>query len=167
MTTNSLAFVALCNEYCSVLENALSYKLKAFLSEMLRLLPRIYISAFDLQESGPSEGYSIQALEEEQYNVIRKNISVLLGSNDTYLEAFEEDMKYSDTPIGASVSESLADLFQVFYNMLETIRDAPEDVAEETLADVKDSFMEFWSQTLCNVMRPLNNIFYNSIDLDE
>ncbi len=39
-----------------------------------------------------------------------------MGEDDVFLETFEEDMKYSDTPVAASVSESLADIFQPLYN---------------------------------------------------
>lgn len=167
MTNNSLAFIALCNEYCAALENCLSTAPKDFIYSMLRLLPRIYSSAMDIPDDFVGEGYINPALDENSYDLVRKNVSVVLGKDDTYLEVFEQDMKYSDTPIGASVSEGLADLFQVFYNIIETIRDIPEELAEETLGSAKEDFKNYWSQILCNVMRPLNNIYYNYSDLDD
>lgn len=167
MTNNSLAFIALCNEFCSAAENCLSMEPRAFIHDMLRLLPRIYISASDIEADSLMDGYIDQALSEDNYEEIRRNLSVILGKYDTYLEAFEEDMKYSETPIGSSVSENLADLFQVFYNLLETVRDATEEVAEMALAAVKEDFCDYWGQTLCNVMRPLNNIYYKNTDFDD
>lgn len=62
------------------------------------------------------------ALEEDYYDAVRMRVAALLGEDDTYLEVFEQDMKYSDTPIAASISEGLADLFQVFYNIVQTAR---------------------------------------------
>lgn len=91
-------------------------------------------------------------------------MAALMGENDTYLEVFEEDMKYSDTPIAASVSEGLADLFQVFYNFIESVKDAPSYLVTAALASLKYDFENYWSATLCNVMRPLNHIKYNSPD---
>ncbi len=85
----------------------------------------------------------------------------MLGEDDTYLEVFEQDMKYSDTPIGASIAEGLADLFQVFYNAVEALRDAPDELADDIFASISDDFASYWSQTLCNVMRPLNHILNN------
>lgn len=167
MTNNSLAFIALCNEYCAALENCLSTEARSFVQNMLRLLPRIYISVTDVSCVSSGDVFINQALDEDDYNNVRQNISTLLGNEDTYLEVFEEDMKYSDTPIGASISEGLADLFQVFYNFLETVRIAPEDLAEDALGSVKEEFVNYWGQTLCNVMRPLNNIYYNSTELDD
>ena len=128
---------------------------------MLRLLPRIYITGADLAEDGAiDEGFIDQALDEDSYDRIRNTLQSLMGEDDTYLEVFEDDMKYSDTPLGASVSESLADLFQVFYNFLEAVREAPDDLVASAVSAVKEDFESFWAQTLCNVMRPLNTIYY-------
>ena len=161
MTNNTLAFTALCNEYCAALENAAATEPRDFVAEMLRLLPRIYITGADLAEDGAiDEGFIDQALDEDSYDRIRSTLQSLMGEDDTYLEVFEDDMKYSDTPLGASVSESLADLFQVFYNFLEAVRDAPDDLVASAVSAVKEDFESFWAQTLCNVMRPLNTIYY-------
>lgn len=163
MTNNALAFTALCNEYCSACENAASMEPHDFAGMMLRLLPRIYISASDLTDEGAlDDGYIDQdALEEDVYDSVRHGIEMALGEDDSYLEVFEQDMKYSDTPIGASIAEGLADLFQVFYNYFETVRDATDDVAASAIVAVKEDFDMYWSQTLCNVMRPLNSIYHS------
>lgn len=160
MTNNSLAFIALCNEYCAAVEHARNTERRTLVQSMLRLLPRIYIAAADLPADLPGDAYIDPALDEDYYESVRHALENVLGEDDTYLEVFEEDMKYSDTPIGASIAEGLADLFQVFYNMLETVRDAPDDLTEETLAVIRDDFQTFWGQTLCNLMRPLNHIYY-------
>ena len=59
-----------------------------------------------------------------------------------------------------SVAEGLADIFQVLYNFIDTVRDAPDDLAAEALAAVKEDFGSYWSKPLCNVLRALNNIKY-------
>lgn len=160
---NSLAFIALCNEYCSALEHARESERDEFVNAMLRLLPRLYISASDLRPDEASlteDAYLEETLDEDYYESIRRSVETLLGEDDTYLEVFEEDMKYSDTPIAASVSEGLADIFQVLYNLLEVVRDAPEDLVASALAAVKDDFETYWSRTLCNVLRAVNHIRY-------
>lgn len=159
MNTNILALIALCNEYCSAVENCAGSTREEFVASMLRLLPRIYISASDIpQENIQSGGYIDGALEEVSYDNVRRNMETVMADADTYLEVFDDDMKYSDTPITATVSESLADLFQVMYNFLETVRDAPEELVDEAVAAFAEDFYENWSRTLCNVMRPLNDI---------
>lgn len=163
MTNNTLAFIALCNEYCSALENCSASEPRDFVGRMLGLLPRIYITARDLVADGFADEYVDPALTEQAYDSIRAAIERLLGEHDTYLDTFESDMKYSDTPIGASVAEGLADLFQVLYNFIETVRDSPEEVIDGAVSAVREDFELNWGQTLCNVLRPLNSIYYNDL----
>ena len=65
-------------------------------------------------------------------------------------------MKYSDTPIAASISEGIADLFQVMYNYLETVRDAPNELITDATAAMREDFAQYWSRRLCNVLRAVN-----------
>lgn len=166
LNNNSLAFIGLCNEYCQTLESARETECDDFIAAMLRLLPRIYITASDLKidDLGLEEPYIDGRLDEDYYDSIRRSIENLLGPDDTYLEVFEEDMKYSDTPIAASVSEGLVDIFQVLYNFLEAIKDVPNELIDQALIAVKDDFQSYWSRILCNVMRALNHIRYNALN---
>ncbi len=165
LNNNTLAFIALSNEYCQALESARESERIPFVENMLRLLPRIYISATDLQLNQflAEDAYLEGRLDEDFYDSVRRSVENLLGPDDTYLEVFEEDMKYSDTPIAASVSEGLADIFQVMYNLL----DMPEEVVLSALVAVKDDFESYWSRVLCNVLRALNHIRYTSTTADE
>lgn len=165
MTNNTLAFIALSNEYCSAIENsAEATDARAFVGQMLSLLARIYICARDLEpDSAADEGYIESYLEEETYNRLRDTICRLLGEHDTFLETFESDMKYSDTPIAASASEGLCDIFQVLFNFVETVREAPDELVESAVSAVRDDFQYNWSMTLCNILRPLNSIYYNEL----
>lgn len=163
---NSLAFIGLCNEYCNLIESATERVPADFVAEALRLLPRIYISASDLDidpvlEDSPGID---SFLEEDYYESVRHNIGNLLGPDDVYLEVFEKEMKYSDTPIGASIAEGLADLFQVFYNFISTIRYADEETINGMLAGIREDFVSYWSQLLVNLLRPLNDIRYNVLN---
>lgn len=163
LTPNTLAFIGLANEYCQALEAVRQAEATDFINTMLRLLPRLYISATDLKVNNPdeTEGYIDSVLDEDHYETIRQDIERVMGENDVYLEVFEEDMKYSDTPVAASISEGLADIFQSLYNFLNTMRDATAEVADEAVTAVKDDFKGYWSTTLCNVLRALNHLAYN------
>lgn len=162
LSNNTLAFLGLCNEFCAEVEKAPAVEMTHMVDTMLRLLPRIYISISDAQvDFGIGEGgYISPSLEEDAYDILRANLAVVFGEEDTFLEVFVDDMKYSDTPIAVTVSESLADLFQVFYDFLEACRDAPNDLINEALMSVRESFADYWSQTLTNVLRALNAIKY-------
>lgn len=158
---NVLALIGLCREYCAALEGVGEMDSAAFVAAMVRLLPRIYISASDLERSvtltDDEETGLDNYLEEDYYEALRLRVANLLGPDDVYLEVFEEEMKYSDTPIGASVAEGLCDLFQVFYNFTEAVKGSLDDLLlGQTLNAMRDEFRATWSQTLVNVMRPLN-----------
>lgn len=171
LSPNSLAFIALCNEFCFAVENVGESTRSAFVASMLRLLPRIYISATDLKPEpllDEDEAYIDSFLDEDYYESIRRQIESLLGEDDVYLEVFEEDMKYSETPIGMSVAEGICDIFQVLYNFIVMVKDAPEDMVNSALTAVKEDFGSYWSQRVCNLMRPLNHIHYSSeVDDDD
>ncbi|MCM1450296.1 MAG: DUF5063 domain-containing protein [Clostridiales bacterium] len=162
LNTNSIAFIGLCHEYCSTLESARESEQEAFLESMVKLLPRLYISATDLNVTfiENDEPYLDNFLDEDYYESIRRDIEMLMGEHDVYLEVFEEDMKYSDTPVSASVSEGLADIFQVLYNFLNTIRDTTDEVTAMALLAVQDDFRGYWSAILCNVLRAVNHLRY-------
>ncbi|MDE6080728.1 MAG: DUF5063 domain-containing protein, partial [Muribaculaceae bacterium] len=100
INTNSIAFIGLCNEYCTALENARESTREELVERMLNLLPRMYIAATDLKVNmiEPEEPYIEGSLDEDYYEAIRRNVENLLGPDDIYLEVFEEDMKDSDTP---------------------------------------------------------------------
>lgn len=166
LSPNALTLIALCNEYCQAVETAPTSTRSRFVNSMVRLLPRIYITAFGFQPECDAGGLSMDHLDEDAYNAARDAMAALTGADDTYLEVFESDMKYSDTPIAASVSENLADLFQVFYNFIESVKDAPQYVIDEQLAALRYDFETYWSQILCNVMRPLNHIALTPDDDD-
>lgn len=161
LSNNTLALIALCNEYCQSAEQARDLGRDGFTDAILRLLPRIYIAATDVPQSPDgSEMFMQDALDEDYYDSVRRGIESVMGEDDTYLDVFEEDMKYSDTPISASIAEGCADLFQVFYNYLETVREAPNELIEEATQTLREDFAQYWARTLCNVLRAVNAVRY-------
>lgn len=166
INTNSIAFIGLANEYCAALENVRETMREDFVTNMLRLLPRLYITATDLTVNmiPDEEPYISPALEEDYYDSVRLGVEQIMGPDDVYLEVFEEDMKYSDTPVSASISEGLTDIFQVLYNFLSCVKDAPDHLAGMALLAVQEDFKNYWSQILCNTLRAVNNLEYNSFD---
>ncbi|MGN1252307.1 MAG: DUF5063 domain-containing protein [Muribaculaceae bacterium] len=161
LSNNTLALIALCNEYRQSAEQARDLSRDGFIDAVLRLLPRIYIAVTDVPQSPDgSEMFMQDALDEDYYDSVRRGIESVMGEDDTYLDVFEEDMKYSDTPISASIAEGCADLFQVFYNYLETVREAPNELIEEATLTLREDFAQYWARTLCNVLRAVNAVRY-------
>ena len=175
-----LNLTALASQYCVEVENASERGRNEFVATMLQLLPKIYLEFNDIRPSsekrageedvdefapvdlGQEEKYYADYVDEDYYENVRRHMETLLGPDDTYLETFEEDMKYSDTPIAASISESLADIFQPLYNYVSIVRDTDGEELEGAYRECHADFASYWSQTLCNVLRALNKIYYES-----
>ena len=114
----------------------------------------------DLEDDPYADAYIESALEEDVYDMMRGRVAQIMAEEDIYLEVFVEDMKYSDTPISASVSENLADLYQEFFNIIHSVQDALTETQHEMLCQCRLNFVNYWGQTLCNVLRALNAAFY-------
>lgn len=163
LSPNSLAFIALCNEYCAAMEHASQTSPLDFAKSMLKLLPRIYISASDIDVPSDSEAYIEPAMTEAVYDSVRQSVASLMGEYDTYLDAQVSDMTYSDTPIAASISEGLTDIMQPLFNFVALAKDAPTELLEEALATVAEDFREYWSGILCTQLRELNKLVYSGV----
>lgn len=154
--------MALASEYCRAMELCASTEPSVFVDKMIHLLPRIYMSVVDLPAidyEEPDYVFGASHLDEAYYDQVRQAVAESLGEHDAYLETFHRDMQYSDSPIAATISESLADIFQVLYNFVEDVKAVEYEVIGEHLASLRSDFSEYWSQILCNVLRPLNEIY--------
>ena len=168
-TNRLLDIVSMAKSYCEVCQESIHYTKQEFIDRILDLLPRIYWNFFDLSSRvslGESEYFS-EYVDEGLYEEVRKGIASILGSSDTFLETFEEDMKYSETPITSSVSECLADIFQPLFNFVSIVHDSEGAQLEEAYISCKEDFENYWSQTLCNALKALNNIKYGMREEDD
>ncbi|MDE7097200.1 MAG: DUF5063 domain-containing protein [Muribaculaceae bacterium] len=162
--TRLINLTALCAEFCNAIENCGEMERTELVNALLGYLPRIYFEFHDI-DAGVSAslddwGMGVSGhLDEQQYESARMQLAIAFGEEDTYLETFEKDMKYSDTPIAASVSENLADIYQPLYDFVVEVRESEGNNLEDAYRACKDAFREYWSQTLCNVMRALNAIY--------
>lgn len=162
-TKRLLDIVSLAKSYCELCENALEYNREEFTNLSLDLLPRLYWNFFDLSAGislGESDYFS-DYVDETLYGQIQSHIASVMGSQDTFLDTFEEDMKYSDTPITSSISECMADIFQPLFNFVSIVHDSEGGQLQEAFISCKEDFESYWSQTLCNVLKALNNVKYN------
>lgn len=160
-----MTIVALSAEFCQSLEGAAMKEQYEFFQEMINLLPRIYWEFATLDVVEPIEQDSFvmpEYMDEDYYDSIRRGLERVTGPDDMFLETFEEDMKYSDTPIAVSIAESLADIFQPLYNFISHVRETESDQLQEAFVECQENFKIYWSQTLCNVLRAINNLVFRS-----
>ena len=165
LAPNSLAFIALSNEFCSAIENAMEFEKEDFVAKMLKMWPRIYMTITDIDiEESNEDFYALPYLDESVYDNLRSQLAALMGEDDVFLETFEEDMKYSDAPVSATISEDLADIYQQLYNFVASVRDVDTEAINSIIITCKEDFASYWGQTLCNVLRAMHSVFYNKQD---
>ena len=162
-----LEFVTVAVQYCAYLEDLEERNRTEFVDTMSKLLPLLYLKAALLPKYEILDGeyYAEDYVTEENYNIVRANICIVMGDKDDYLDVFMEDMKYSETPILSTVSENLADIYQELKNFAMAYKNATdEEQMMNALAEVKESFQFSWGQKLVNVQRALHEVRYSEED---
>ena len=159
---NTLEFVTVALEYCTFVEHAGETDLFDFVDKATKLLPLLYLKASMLPQLEADEDVDLELMvTEDMYEAVRSRIASLLGEHDSYLETFHEDMQYSDTPIAAFISESLADVYQDTGNFVSLFRQGNEEVMMEAIALCHSNFKEYWGQQLLNGLKALHAVRYS------
>lgn len=165
---NSIEFITVGVEYCSLLENASGYSKSEFVRKAVIVLPLLYLKATLLPKDNEEElqGYAEEFVTETEYEMIRSVIASVLAEDDDYLETFHPDMNYSDAPIAAYISEDLADVYQDIKNLAYIYSTRQEEAMRIALTDCRRSFYEFWGQKLVNSMGAIHALLAQA-DIEE
>lgn len=161
----AIEFVTVAVQLCLYLEQVAEQERADFIEKMLCLLPLLYLKARLLSKSTEEmDGYPERFVTEYEYESMRQAIAQKLGSDDAYLEVFVEDMRYSDEPITAFISENIADIYQEVKDLACNYQTREEAVMNDALVNCLEAFEQHWGQKLLNVLRPLHVL---SLSVDE
>ena len=153
---NVIEFVTVAAEFCAFLERAERMKRSTFVDTSLKILPLLYLKASMLPKC---ETIGDEAPEtyvtEEIYEILRINLSGLMGDKDDYLDVFVQDMVYSDQPIKKSISEDLADIYQDIKDFIFVFQLGLNETMNDSLAICQENFGTLWGQKLVNTLRAL------------
>lgn len=162
---SAIEFVTVAVQFCICLEKVSEYEREDFLDKILSILPLLYIKARMVPKAELElDGYIEQFVTEQEYEAVRQSIAAQLGSDDTYLEVFVDEMKYSDEPITAFISENIADIYQEMKDLACNYQTQNESVMNDALVACLEAFEQHWGQKLLNVLRPLHAL---SLSTDE
>ena len=166
-----IAIAGLAAEYCLAVDNSQTAEPSDFCAQMLRYLPRIYVAIDGLRpygsEDGDDTGMIFHSLDEDAYTDARISMERLFGEHDMYLDAPQEEMRFSDTPVAVSLSEKLADIYQNLYDVAYTIREADSNIYTDVMSELKWRFDEYLSMDICDALRAANIIYRNRVLNDE
>jgi hypothetical protein len=159
---NVVEFVTVGVEFCLLLERATEHSRAEFIDKAVKILPLLYLKATLLPDViAESDEFIEEFVSEEAYAMTINTIADVLKDKDDYLETFHPDMKYSDTPVLASISEDLADIYQDMKNFASTFSIGHELSMHDGLAICKENFGNFWGQKLVNALGALHHLRFN------
>lgn len=167
----ALSLASLSLEYCKVVAAATQMSPRDFLRDVLRYLPRFYITISDLRPYGdgtdpdaePEEtGLIYDTVTEDQYEDVRSQLASVLGENDMFLDTQVADMQYSDTPVAVSLAELLADIYQAMADFASTMAQITPDMVPDALSELKYRFASYLADTICRALKAANYTYYNS-----
>ena len=161
----AIEFVTVAVQLCILLEKISEYDREDVIDKLLSILPLLYLKARLVPKADLElDGYTEQFVTEQEYEDIRQAIALQLGSDDTYLEVYMEDMRYSDEPITAFISENIADIYQELKDLACNYQTQNESVMNDALVACLEAFEQHWGQKLLNVLRPLHAL---SLSIDD
>lgn len=161
-----LDLVMVAAELCVRLENAQPRETRAFCSDMLKILPLLYVKALQVSENGVPESFADaeELVAESDYDFVRSSVAAVMGAYDDYLDVFVEEMKYSDRPIRKTISEDLADVYQDLRNFVGVYKDGAPETMEAALNHVIESFSIYWGGRVLSALRALHEVHFNFSD---
>jgi hypothetical protein len=158
---NTIEFVAVAKSFCDFMDQLETIDKTRFLETSTKLLPLLYLKACLLPVNELlSEDEPETFATEDQYAVLTQTIADILGTDNAYLEVFHPDIRFTDTPVAAFVSENFADIWQDLFNFISVFRLGYDDTMNDALYVCRTNFESFWGQSLVNVLRALHNCKY-------
>lgn len=158
-------FITVSLETCSFIEQVSNYEKKDFISKLLKILPLIYLKTSLLKipkcnfEESPE-----RFVTEYDYERVRLSVAELLGASDDFLTVYAPEIHLSETPVYATVSELLADVYQELKDYVLCCQYNDEMVQNDALNICLTGFSEHWGQKLLSIMQALHKVYYNAGD---
>lgn len=167
-STGVVEFITVAVQYCILLESVNNLSKNELTDKLSKLLPFLYLKTLlapELEMVDEDEEPEISVTEED-YNYILSTLSSIYAGDDTYLEVFVEDMKFSDTPITESISENLADIYQDLKNCAIIYERGVTENMNDAVCICLENFKAYWGQKLVNVLRALHYLKFSDREDD-
>lgn len=156
---NVIEFLTVAVNFCSSLESDEQLSRSEWINKMLKILPLMYLKASMLPDAVDTfEEFPASFVREEDYVRVSHIVSEIMGEDDIYLDVFIEEMKYSDRPISATVSENIADIYQDVRNFVSVYQLELTEQMQSAINICTVNFWNYWGQKLVNVLRPLHSL---------
>lgn len=166
-TKGSIEFLTVAVEFCRYIENPDTDR-NTFLDKTSKLLPLLYIKAAMVHPGTPIyDDEPEKTIDENDYEAVRGDISGILGEKDQYLTAVHPDIALSDTPVAASISEDIADIYQSIGDFAAAARTGNQDLMNDALIICINDFRAYWGTRLLSATLAIHQIITTTYDTEE
>lgn len=161
-----VTFMVSATRYCALVEpeSTPSWTMET-MRECRVALAGIYYSALSLPSIPTSIQFVNDELEhyvtEDSYLRVQQRLERLFGIEDRFLNAQQEEQKYSDLPVSVSLSELMADIYQAVADPLWDIRHNGTTTLVETIGEVVYSFEYEWGPSALIALKQLHDLTIN------
>ena len=160
-TKEVIEFVAVSKEFCDFVETAPQMTREAFVERLQKFIPLIYLKGSLLPQSDEEGNELIEDfVTEENYNYLYGELHRLMGEYDEYLEVFDENMQYSETPVVHSIAEKVCDIYQDLKNFIASYRCGLNEVIGEALWQLNENFEHYWGKSCAEVLRAVHQVVF-------
>ena len=165
---NVVEFVTVANEFCATVEQASRHSAAENLGKLQKILPLLYLKASMLPSVESIMDEELEKFVSElDYNNLQQKWLQLLGEHDNFYEVFDPSIQFGDETVTASLSENLLDIYQDLKDFITAYSIGNEDVMNDSLAECKFHFSEFWGQQLVNVLRAVHMLVVSDVDFEQ
>lgn len=161
-----IAFVTQAVRYCALLAPDASQKWDTeTITNCRKILAALYATALSLPAMTTDPFASLErTVTEQDYDRVRHLLEAVFAEEDMFLDTEVYDMVYSETPIGMSLSELMADLYQYLMDAMWIYREGVESLKEQAIAEIAYTFKHEWGTKLLTVLRQLHRIAANATE---
>lgn len=134
-----------------------------FIKSAINIIPRMYAIIKNLPDYSynEEEDYIETYVDEQTYLMLSAKIAELLGEDDSFLTAQDENIEYSEKTLLASVSEYLMDAYQHIGNLLGIIREENELALFSAIGRMQKYFYEYFGAHLLEALLAIHKIDSN------
>lgn len=163
-----IEFVTVAMEYCATLEQVNQQKKDDFVLKMQKLLPLLYLKGALLPKVTSEVSEVLHSyVSEDDWNALFFALKKKLGKDNEYLEVFDRRIEDSDNHVVASLAENFSDIYQDLKNFLTNYSLGTEEIMQESLWELNESFGDFWGQYAVNALRAIHKIATTETDDDD
>ncbi len=160
-------FVAISNEWCTLVENAERFSKKDFVEKLHKLTAFLYQKASVLPETEQIFDAIEKSVTELDWTIINNNIEAKLVSNNDFVFVPELNTYQTDTENELSLSEITADIYQSIKDFLYLYKTDNEEVMNDALFEVKQDFGQYWGIRAIMLLKNLHIMIFNDNELIE